>query len=153
MTISIHHLYEQAEWIPTLAKWFQNEWGDLNPNATYQSRVKDLSQRTRRSELPLTIVAMENKQLLGSYSLEWEDMHTHSDLSPWLASVYVNPEFRKRGIGTFLVKNAIARSKTLNIPHLYLYTPHHSDWYAAMGWRELEKTKYHGKLVTVMQYP
>jgi GNAT superfamily N-acetyltransferase len=151
MTILLQHLFESPEHIPTLARWFQDQWGALNPDASYESRIADLGLRTKKTELPLTIVASENHKLLGTYSLDLEDMHTRSDLSPWLASVYVNPKFRKKGIGTLLVKDAIIRAKDLGIRKMYLFTPDQAAWYEKMGWKEMEKTVYHGTTVTIMR--
>ncbi len=148
--VSIHYLFEHPQYIPTLARWFQNEWANVNPEATYESRIQDLSSRTHESQLPLTIIATRGNDLLGTYSLDLDDMHTRSHLSPWLASVYVNPKFRRDGVGSFLVKDATIRAKHLGIQKLYLYTPDQAAWYAKMGWRELERVEYHGTVVTVM---
>lgn len=80
-------------------------------------------------------------------------MDTHKDLSPWLASVYVAPEYRQQGIGKKLVQAITDLAKTNNIKTLHLYTPSEENWYQSFGWQTTQKETYHQEPITLMQIP
>ena len=84
--------------IPTLAQWHHEQWGDLNPQRTLEARVEKFQNHLEQDGIPTTFVAMNGDTLLGSASLVECDLHQRSDLSPWLASVFVAPEFRGRDV-------------------------------------------------------
>ncbi len=146
----LQHLVDRPECIPSIAQWYHDEWSYAHPGSTVEWRIAELKQRVTRNELPLTLVGIDGDDILGTYSLDLEDMDTHHHLSPWLASVFVNPNFRRRGIGTLLVQDAMERAKVLGIRRLYLFTPDQAHWYAKMGWGVLEETFFCAKKVTVM---
>jgi predicted N-acetyltransferase YhbS len=141
---------ERPEHIPTLAKWFQEEWGHLNPEASVESRVRELKAKIDPMQLPLTIVACDGNELIGTYSLDLEDLSTRPHLSPWMASVFVHTAHRQNGIGTLLVKDALLRAKALGIDTLYLFTTDQAAWYGRLGWEKLEDMVYRGERITVM---
>jgi len=102
------------------------------------------------SDVPFIVVATDNNQLIGSAALVNEDMKTRKDLSPWLASVFVKSEFRKRGIATKLVRYIEEEASKLDIEMLYLYTEHARDLYAGLAWCDLEECEYQGVNVAIM---
>ena len=70
--------------------------------------------------------------------------------NPWLASVYVAPEFRRRGIAAHLVGAVEAAARRLGFARIFLYTPSAAPLYARLGWRHLETRPHRGEIVTVM---
>ena len=73
-------------------------------------------------------------------------------LTPWLESVYVKKEARKKGLGREVVLKTMEHASKLGVQRLYLYTPSEEAWYKKMGWEVLERTRYHGAAVSVMKY-
>ena len=102
------------------------------------------------ADIPFVVVATESGELAGSAALVESDMSIRPNLSPWLASVYVKPEFRRRGLGTRLVRRIEDEAGRRGIRKLYLFTEHARDLYAKLGWRDLETCEYQGVGVTVM---
>lgn len=107
--------------------------------------------------VPTTFVALkkskdanEPARLLGSASVIANDMDTKLELTPWLASVYVDPAQRKQGVGGTLVKQVMAFAHALQVQTLYLFTPDQKQFYENLGWHLLEETQYRGEQVTVM---
>jgi N-acetylglutamate synthase-like GNAT family acetyltransferase len=98
----------------------------------------------------MTVVALSDETLLGSASLIAHDMDTRMDLSPWLASVYVTPAYRDRGLGSTLVRRIASEAATLGFERLYLFTPDRERFYARLGWTVLERTVYRGYDQVVM---
>ena len=108
--------------------------------------------RTVRGRIPETFVALEGDTVVGAASIIEEDMETRKELSPWLAEVYVAPEFRNRGIGTALVRAIMQEAKSIGVRRLYLFTPDKVAFYQHLGWEVLERTEYYGKTMTIMSY-
>lgn len=50
------------------------------------------------------------------------DMESRSDLTPWLAGVYVKAQHRGRGMGAALIARVIDEARALSVPRLYLCT-------------------------------
>jgi GNAT superfamily N-acetyltransferase len=137
-----HHL-------ETLARWHQEEWGYFKPNKTLAMRIEAMKSHLLPEFVPTTFVAA-NHELLGSASIIEHDMDTRKELTPWLAGVYVAPEFRRQGIGSALVLHAMEQARENIIERLYLFTPDMDVFYARLGWKTFENTSYFGYVVTIM---
>lgn len=148
--MEIKYLKDYKEWIPTIAKWFYDEWGHLYPELDIDKIILRLHKRTNVDIIPLALVALENRAVIGTASLKKFDMDTRMQYSPWLASVYVSEKWRGKGIGTSLVRVIEDKAKEIGVKILYLYTPDAQNFYAKLGWRELESTEYRGQDVTIM---
>jgi len=149
----ISYLAEYSHLIPTLAKWHHAEWAHLNPGDTVEARISRMQRLLAKEQVPTAFVALEGETLLGSASLIDNDMDTRKDLRPWLASVYVAPEFRDRGVGSALVQRVVDEARALGVETLYLFTPDRESLYARMGWKVIERTEYRGEQVVVMELP
>ena len=73
------------------------------------------------------------------------------DLTPWIASIFVKPEARGRGIGSQLVTFAEAEGQRRGYALLYLMTPNKQRMYTRLGWSTIEEVEYRGEHVTVMK--
>lgn len=141
-----HHL----DCLPELAQLHFNEWQHVSPDTTLEDRILRLQEMARSSDMPFIVVAIENDQLVGSAALVKEDMTTRQDLSPWLANVFVKPEFRQNGIGASLVGHIEGEAARRGIRTLFLYTKRARDLYLKLGWRKVEAREYQGVSVTIM---
>jgi predicted N-acetyltransferase YhbS len=138
--------------VATLAAWHHAQWGHLYSHWTLEVCRDELDEHAqRKSGLPTTLLALDGDELLGSVSLVFEDapeLQEHG--SPWLASLYVKPEARGRGIGARLANAAVARAKAEGVDELFLFTPGHREFYARLGWREIARTALKGTPVDLM---
>ena len=151
--MKIEHLAVHSRVIPILATWVYDEWGHwMEPDATPETLVTTFEERTVRGQIPETFVAVQDGKPLGTASLVLHDMAARMDLSPWLAAVYVAPEFRNRGIGSALVGAVMDEAKALGVQDLYLFTPDRMRFYGRLGWKVLEHRAHQGADVTVMVY-
>lgn len=148
--MTIEYLADHPEALPTLARWQHAEWGYLRRGDTLAARTARLRAQMGRDSIPLTVVAFEAGETLGSASLIPHDMDTRMELTPWLAGVFVGPQFRRRGIGAQLVRRIGAEAARLDVPLLYLYTVHSENFYAGLGWTLRERTTYRQQNVVIM---
>jgi len=89
--------------------------------------------------------------LYGSAAIVENDMDNRHDLSPWLASVFIIPEYRNQGIGSALVRHVMQQAQQSNIEKLYLYSPDREAFYHKHGWRRIDTENYHGYEVSIME--
>src|SRR3954467_6328091 len=136
----IEYLSDHPEALPTLAQWQHAEWGHFRPGDTLEKRMVRLRRFSNGDQIPLTVVALDGNEVLGSASLIEHDMATRMELMPWLAGVFVGEQYRRRGIGAELVRRIMAEARGLKVPLLYLYTVHSEKFYAALGWSLQERT-------------
>lgn len=147
--MEIIDLKHKPHHLETLAQWHHAQWSYLNPNKTLAQRIEEKKFHLLSQFVPTTFIAVDGK-LLGSAAVIEHDMDTRTELTPWLASVYVAPEFRRQGIGSKLVLYVMKKAKEEGIGKFYLFTPDRETFYARLGWSTIEKTDYHGYPVTVM---
>lgn len=97
--MEIRYVSDHQDLIPTLARWFHQEWTCLHPELSLIDVQNRLRARTRRDRILLALVAVDKGELLGTVSLKEQDMDNRADLSPWLAGLYVAETRRGQGIG------------------------------------------------------
>jgi predicted N-acetyltransferase YhbS len=152
--MDIHYLADHQQVVPILAAWIYDEWSFLYPEMTRQNVEDFLQKRMNKDKLPLTLVAFEAAEPVGTVSLKMFDMETRRDLPNWLTSLYVVKPWRRRKIGSNLVEHAEKKAVALAIDKLFLFT---ADvdlpglFYAKLGWKVREKTEYHSYPVTIME--
>jgi predicted N-acetyltransferase YhbS len=150
--MQIDNLRQHPDFIPTLSGWHHAQWSELNPQKTLEARIAALGRHLGEAPMPVTFVAIEEGRLLGSASLVEHDLPTHAHLSPWLASVYVAAEHRRRGIGGQLVRRVMEEAARLDVETLYLFTLDQEKFYAELGWSLLERGEYRGFPIAVMSW-
>jgi len=135
--------------IPLLALWFYAEWHDWDGRST-AAIESQLSQNLSRDCIPITFLAQSGADVLGTVSLDLLDLPPFDHLSPWVASLYVLPAFRRSGIGTALVVHAQEFATSRRISPLHLWTPGSTHLYEQCGWRISARTTYCSRPIALM---
>jgi GNAT superfamily N-acetyltransferase len=146
----IESIADHLDLIETIARWHWDEWGDTDPGGSPESWTEGLRGFANHDRIPTTYVALEGDELLGSVILNEHDMSTHQELSPWVSGVYVKPAARGRGVGSALVRHAVAQAGAMGVTRLYLYTRSAQGLYEKLGWQAVEEDDYQGGPVTIM---
>jgi GNAT superfamily N-acetyltransferase len=146
----ILNLKDKPEHLLPLAQWHHAEWSYLNPLRSFDQRVQEMQEDLEGKVIPTTFVAEDAGELLGSACILADDMSSHPELTPWLASVYVNEIHRGKGIGSTLVKRVMQHAQENGVKRLYLYTPDQEQMYARLGWQLYSREPYNGTPVTIM---
>jgi len=150
-SLKIEYLADYPHFVPTLGKWFFDEWGWFRPEFTAVDFSEKMKTHLNRDRLPIAFIAVSDSAVVGTASLRVCDMDTRSELTPWLAAVFVPTEFRGQGIGSRLEGAVIQKTKELGYGTIYLYTFDQEPFYRRLNWTVREKTEYRNHRVTVME--
>jgi GNAT superfamily N-acetyltransferase len=137
--VKIEYLTDHAGAIPTLAQWHHDQWHTVTPDLTVADRIAGFRSRMRRMEVPTGSVAMLGEVVVGMACLVAHDIESRPELTPWLATVLVGPDYRARGIGLALSEPVVAEGRALAFSKLYLVTFDKSSFYARLGWKHFEQ--------------
>jgi N-acetylglutamate synthase-like GNAT family acetyltransferase len=153
--ICVVPLGERPDVVPKVAAWLYEQWGYFHDHDSVERRIRELNERLRLHELPVAFVALASNapdaMPIGTASLTPDDLETRPDLTPWLASVYVQAEHRRAGVGAALVQAVVAHARRLGIDTLYLFTEDRTDFYEQLGWSQIGPEVCRGHPVTIMK--
>jgi predicted N-acetyltransferase YhbS len=142
-------LVERPDLAAQVAAWGFAEWGHLNPGQTLEQRTVRIQGKMNVDRVPIAFVALDDDSIVGTASLIFDDLEG-DPRNPWLASVYVPPEQRKKGIASALVRTVEDAARRLGYTRLYLFTSTAPKLYADLGWRPLEQRDYRGDHIQIM---
>ncbi len=147
----IEPLANYPEAIPTLARWFNDEWP--YENRSLDARETQLRENLNRDRSPITWVAREGGETIGTVSLDLADLPLpdYAQLTPWLASLYVIPPARGRGVGSALVNQLLEFARSHSLATLYLWTPGPTKLYERCGWKTFNTAVFAGHPIALMR--
>lgn len=146
----LEFLSDCMEQAALLADWHVREWQPLVPSMNVPDMLAEFSTHAWRVQIPTTLVAFDGNEVVGSVSLLENDHDDIRAYSPWLASLYVRPDCRGRGLGIELVRRCEDMAHQLGIPVLHLYTSGQEPFYRRLGWHGIATLSLHGACASVM---
>jgi N-acetylglutamate synthase-like GNAT family acetyltransferase len=135
--INIRNLLSYPEHIEIVANWVYQEFCLDKPEITLDFVINRLKNRNL-DKIPLSLIALIDSKCVGVVSIFDNDLKTRADLAPWLAGLYVNPNYRCRGIADKLINSVLKICKKMNYDTVFLRTEHTSDYYKKRGWTFVE---------------
>ena len=143
---------------PLLASWHYAEWGHLYPSDVWNEAIATAESEAMaiESSADHTWVAFDGdgrraENVLGSVSLmASDDLAGFEHLTPWLASMFVTPAARGRGIASALVDHLLAAARDAGHETVYLFTSGQDDFWSARGWTVIEHVETAGNPAVVM---
>lgn len=129
-------LGEAPQHIPALAGEHLQAFGPLLPEWALDEAEADLRSHRCDTRIPTTWIALDGADWLGSVSLLQNDDARIRQFSPWLATLYVRPHARGRGVGERLVAHCVQAAARLHGGYLYLYCQSQLvPFYQRLGWQ------------------
>ena len=152
-TFSVSRLCEVPSFAPALAEAHAREWGHLYAHWNQETVLADFHLERAGSDLPTTWVAHHPAGiLLGSVSLVLDDLPGHPGLNPWLASLFVFPKFRGRGLGRVLTQKALDSLHEHRYPHAFVFTEDQVPFFSKLGFSVHGPAQANGHPVTIMKW-
>jgi len=143
-------LADDPEAIPTLAGWFHEAWSAFDGRSREEIAAQ-LRQNLQRQNPPITFLAIREKELIGTVSLDVADLPSHDHLTPWLASLYVIPTARGFGVASALITHLLTFARAQKLPLIYLWTPGANALYEKHGWRSIDTATCAGRAIQIMR--
>ena len=155
--IKIDNILNHPEFIPIIVKWTFEEWYtsylDFKLD-NLEKAIDEFKKNIQYDRLPICYVAYIDNIPVGTIGMDYKDTPQsldHLDKNiPWVIDVFVNKDFRKKGIATFLIKYIIKKAKEMGFKSLYLWTTNQQNIYKKFGWVEIEKITYLDELYSLM---
>jgi N-acetylglutamate synthase-like GNAT family acetyltransferase len=148
--MQISHVKYFQNWIPIIGKWIYEEWSYAFPLRTLQDIQKGLFGRMNENEMPITLVAHDERGVLGTASLKASDMDILQELTPWLSSVFVHPDYRGQGVASALVAEVEKIARQLGFSRIHVLNPITQGVFEKMGWSVLQTVQYGGKELAIL---
>ena len=128
-------LREMPELMDSAASWFNSKWG-VPKEAYLQCMEAYLKQETELG----WFLCLDGEAIVGGLGVIENDFHDRPDLTPNVCAVYVEPEWRCRGLAGMLLNGIRADAAAQGIETLYLVTDH-TSFYERYGWCFLTMVK------------
>jgi GNAT superfamily N-acetyltransferase len=141
---------ERPDLIPEVSLWLWREWG-VRRGRTQAQVAEAMASRVAAVGPEQCFVLLDGGRPAATASLVHHDLDARPDLTPWLASVFVHPEFRGRGHAPRVVRAVEASVKAAGIASFYLDTNTAAPLYAGLGWMTIGQSVDLGEVVTLMR--
>ncbi len=123
-------LNERPELLTEGAAWFHDRWHI--PTTAYLDSMQ--AALTNPCGIPKWYLALEGETIVGGCGLIANDFHDRADLTPNLCALWVDEDYRCRGIAGRLLSHAEREACRMGIDTLYLVTDH-TSFYERYGWQ------------------
>ena len=129
--MKIINLSDRPEFKEQVTDWLWQAFGSENSRDFFASVVQS---SLSGADLPQTFIALEGETLAGTVGLWRCDLISRQDLTPWLAALYVDEEFRSKGLGQQLQAFVLEQSRRSGFREVYLYAEF-TGYYERFGWQ------------------
>lgn len=139
MDFTVSDLRDQPQFFDTVADRIWQAWSQYEGLA-FDAYVASLRELLDREALPFALVAHRGDVYLGSALGVASDLDLRPHYTPWVASVWVEPEHRRLHVGQTLVAHIRDALFALGHRRVYLFSvPELRDFYMRQRWQPIEE--------------
>ena len=102
------------------ARWRANAFSVLE--MSFEQELRSLEQLASDQSHGVALIAKADGEPFGTCLLVESEIEHNHDVSPWLAGLFVDPEHRRKGAGSALVRAIEDQARQRGFSRLYLYT-------------------------------
>lgn len=147
--MKIDLLKNHPEHLNTIVNWIYKEFG-METSREFYKGIIDHS--LTEGQLPITFVAMEDNEVIGTVGIWRSDLLSRQDLFPWFSALYVREDYRCKGIGIQLQEYALKYCKKQGFKEVYLYTDI-ENYYEKTGWEFIcDGYEYSGSKIKIYRF-
>ncbi len=140
--ITIDFLADHLDTIPTLTKWFRDQWPDYFANWSDEDMIKDFLEDISRNSPPSRLVAFESNELAGTIILREGEPGTLPEHQPELGGLYVVKSYRGHGVGTELVRAGMKLAREQGYSTISATTVNAAGILERLGWEFIKIVEY-----------
>ncbi|MBH0229105.1 GNAT family N-acetyltransferase [Halobacillus yeomjeoni] len=149
--MKIDYLVNHPEKIEEVSRMIYEAFVVPTGSERTMEEVKKYFSSTYKEQLPITLIALDEGECIGTVSLFENDLINRKTYKPWLASLYTIPKHRGCGVGGKLVDKTVEVCKKLKFDQIFLRTESASDYYESRGWTFVETVEDHVDTVDVFK--
>ena len=138
-SLKISPLRDHPEFFETVADRIWQAWWKSHgvPLAYIAGRLKE---SLTPAPIPQAFVAHEGGVFAGTASVIASDMEERPQYSPWVAAVWVEPQFRSRQLAPRMIARAVDHALSSGAERVYLTArPALRAFYERQGWQAIEE--------------
>lgn len=139
LKFTISNLRQNSTFMPVVANRIWKAWWepDGHPFSEVQTGIDEI---VTSAKFPFCLVAHQDSKYVGSVLGISSDLDERPNLTPWVAALWVEPEFRRQGVAVALVKEALAELFATCHEAAYLCaTAEKRGMYQNQGWQLIEE--------------
>jgi GNAT superfamily N-acetyltransferase len=130
--------------ISVCARWRTGEFADVL-GTSFEEEEQVLRELATDQSRQVALIALCDGMPAGTCLLVTSEIDPLHHVSPWLAGLYVAPEFRGIGVGRVLVTAIEEQARLRSIPRIYLYTDDSEvPYYRKLGWNVVDRIDWKG---------
>ena len=144
--IEIKKIIDPSKELLNITTMWMYKWWGIEEDYKYDDVYTYMKNSYNEDKLPQTYIMYLNDKAIGMYQITYRDLFVRPDIYPWVANIYIDKEYRKKGYGKLLIssiKNQIKNNTAFDI--IYLYTTH-NNLYEKYGWELIENIDRKNKL-------
>ena len=119
MELDLKQLSECPEHLETVGLWIHNEWWSKRYDSP-EIVLNWLRMHKKLDAVPYSVVALAEGEPVGSCCVIENDCIHRPQYAPWVAAVYVKPEFRRRGIASKILHEAASIAARAGVKCLFI---------------------------------
>ena len=136
-----------------IAQWYYDEWAGIAPDMTIGQVHEKVAKAINRDQVPLTVLAHQNNELVGVAELKFRENKNHPEYEHWLGGIFVNPDYRGQGISNLLIKKVKEHAIRLGVECLHLQCESHNvALYKKHGFNVLHEANHCQIKVAIMRW-
>jgi GNAT superfamily N-acetyltransferase len=139
MSFTISNLRKCPGFFPTVAdRVWDFTW--KAKGVSLEQVTAGLREMISGENFPFVMVAYDGERYVGSALGIASDMDERPQYTPWVAAVWVEPQYRKQNVGRSLVSAAAETCLSRGFQRVFLCArPERHDFYARQGWLPIER--------------
>ena len=131
----IINVWDYAAGMDAAVNYIHSKWGSGENHNFYHDAI--IHSAKAGDSLPQFFLLLDDNKVAGCYALLTNDLVSRQDLLPWVACLYVEPEYRGKGWGNLMLEHGLETAKVMGYSKAYLTTDH--DGYSEKyGWIRME---------------
>lgn len=123
-SLKIISLKDKSSFKEIASKYYSSKWGI--PSSIYLESIEEFIKNNEKSLYPRWYIVINtkdnNNEIIGGIGVIKNDFHNRKDLFPNLCAIYINENYRNKGIAKNLINYVCGELKILGLKKIYLLT-------------------------------